>query len=437
MRTWPAGGDSRSPSSSRGLAAGVGLGLAAAYAYTAAKFRRGTAAGLHVTDAPAPGTAEFARLLEVATAAPVRAGNRVEVLRNGDQTFPSMLDAIASAQETIDFSTYIYWPGDITERFTDAFLERARAGVEVRMILDGYGSAKLDRDHVGRLRAGGVRVAFFRPPRWYTLHKMNNRMHRRLLVVDGRVGFAGGVGIADVWTGDAQDPEHWRETHIRLEGPAVRDVLGGLLESWTEQTGEVPAGGPRLADVPAFDDGAAVQATRSSPMTGDPPVAQLFHLAIAGARKRLWLTTAYFTAGRRFLDALCDASARGVDVRILVSGREVDKAVVRKTGQHSYGRLLESGVRIFEYDRAMLHAKTLVVDDAWANVGSSNFDHRSFALDAELNVSLHDAGLAAQLADHFLDDLEHADELDLRRWRARPLRTRALELAGEAARQSF
>lgn len=420
----------------RRAAAGAGLALGAAYGYTRARFRRTTSEGLALPEPPPTGSADFARLIEGVTATPVRRGNRVQILRNGDQTFPAMLEAIAAARETVDFSSYIYWPGAITEQFTEAFIERGRAGVEVRVIVDGYGSAKLDRDHVRRLRDSGVRVCFFRPPQWYTIPKANNRMHRRILIVDGRVGFAGGVGIADVWTGHAQDPEHWRETHARLEGPVVRDVLGGFLESWTEAAREVVAG-PRFPELAGVDDGVAAQVTRSSPLTGDSAVAQLFYLAIAGAQKRIWMTTAYLSPGRRFLDVLSAAAQRGVDVRVLVNGRAVDKEVVRKTGQHSYGQLLEAGVRIFEYDRTMLHAKTLVIDEEWANLGSSNFDHRSLALDAELNVTLYDRGLAAELAEHFLDDLDAADEIDLDRWRSRPLAQRAMELAGEVARQSF
>ncbi|HET7486726.1 MAG TPA: phospholipase D-like domain-containing protein [Acidimicrobiales bacterium] len=425
------------PSSRSVRAAAVGAGVAlATYGWTRARFRRETSEPLEVENPPPPGDAAFARLLEAVTGSPVRGGNRVTILRNGDETFAAMLDAIAAAEETIDFSSYIYWPGDVTERFTDAFCERARAGVAVRFVVDGYGSARLGRSHVHRLEEAGVKVSFFRPPQWHTIGRVNNRMHRRLLVVDGRVGFAGGVGIADVWTGNAEDPGHWRETHARIDGPAVRDILGGFLESWTEAAREVP--GP--AHVPGLaprEGGVDVQVTRSSPLTGDTAVAQLFLLAVTAAQKRVWLTTAYFSAGRRFQDALCAAARRGVDVRILVNGRQVDKEVVRKTGQRSYGPMLESGVRIFEYDRTMLHAKTLVVDDDVADLGSSNFDYRSFGLDAELNVTVHDRAVAAELASHFLDDLEHADEIDLARWRSRPLAHRTYERIGDLARQSF
>ena len=417
-------------------AIGAGLGMAGVYAYGAIKFRRTAAVGFDLSDPPPPGSIEFARVIEGLTGAPLRHGNRVKVLRNGAQTFPAMLEAISSAQETVDFSSYIYWPGEITTAFSEAFIERAEAGVEVNIVLDGYGSAKLDRAHVERLERAGANVSFFRPPSWYTLHKANNRMHRRLLIVDGKIAFAGGVGIADMWTGDAEDPDHWRETHLRVEGPAVRDILGGFLENWTEATQGILTGA-RYPDLSGFDDGVDVQVSRSTPTTGGTAVAELFYAAIAGARERVWLTTAYFSAGSAFMDLLCVAAGRGVDVRILVNGSKVDKEVVRQTAQRSYGRLLEAGVRIFEYERAMLHAKTLIVDQHWADLGSSNFDHRSFALDAELNVSFYDEGILSELERHFLDDLGASQEFDLERWRNRPLRKRVGEYLGELFRQSF
>ncbi len=418
-------------------AIGVSAGMAGVYAYGAVKFRRTAAVGFHLSDPPPPGSTEFAGVIEGLAGAPVRHGNRVKVLRNGCQMFPAMLEAISSATETIDFSSYIYWPGKITSEFTEAFIERAEAGVEVNIMLDGYGSAKVDRADVERLERAGANVSFFRPPSWYTIHKANNRMHRRLLIVDGRVAFAGGVGIADMWTGDAEDPDHWRETHVRLEGPAVRDILGGFLENWTEATQGILTGPPRYPDLPSFDDGIDVQVSRSTPTTGGTAVAELFYAAIAGARKRLWLTTAYFSAGAAFMDALCAAAERGVDVRILVNGSKVDKEVVRQTAQRSYQRLLEAGARIFEYERAMLHAKTLIVDDNWADLGSSNFDHRSFSLDSELNVSFYDEAVAAELERHFLEDLDVSEEFDLERWKQRSLGKRAGEYAGELFRQSF
>lgn len=413
----------------------VVAGLATAYAYGTAKYRRNARVRYDFRDPPPPGTCEFDRLVEGLTGAVRRPGNRVDVLRNGVRTFPAMLDAIASATATVDLSSYIYWPGAITDRFTRALAERAEAGVEVNVVLDGYGSAKVDRATLRTLRDAGATVAMFRPPRWHTLHKLNNRMHRRLLIVDGKVGFAGGVGIADVWTGDADDPEHWRETHMRVEGPAVRDIVGGFLDNWAEATGAVlgPAHFPKLA---GFDDAVDLHVVRSSAASGGTATSQLFHAAVTGAQERLWITTAYFAPGPAFVDALRDAAGRGVEVRILVNGPNVDKEVVRETGQRTYGALLEGDVRIFEYQPTMLHAKVMIAD-GWANIGSGNFEHRSFGLDDELIVAFSDSGCVGELAGQFLDDLAVSAEFDLARWHERSLGKRAREAAGDLLRQSF
>ena len=416
--------------------AGAGLALTYAYAYGTARYRRDARRGYELHDPPQPGTAAFARLVEGATGAPWRTGNRVTILRNGDRTFGSMLDAIAAAKSTIDLSSYIIWPGKITDRFTEAMCERAEAGVEVNVVVDAYGSAKwAGHATVTALEEAGATVMFFRPPTWYALDKLNNRMHRRLLIVDGTIGFAGGVGIADVWTGDAQDPEHWRETHLQVEGPAVRDILGGFMENWAEAA-HVVIDATHFPELETFDDGVGLQVVRSSPRSGGTSTSQLFYAAIAGAKERLWITTAYFTPDEAFLDLLCEAPARGVDVRILVNGRNVDKEVVREAGQRHYGRLLEAGVRISEYQQTMLHAKTMIVD-GWANIGSSNLDHRSLGLDDELMVAFSDRVLVEEIVQHFHDDLKVSEEFDIDRWRRRSLAKRARESAGDLFRQSF
>jgi cardiolipin synthase len=417
-------------------AAPVGAGIALTYAYGTARYRRNASTGYELDDPPRPGTPAFARLIEAATGAPWRTGNRVRVLRNGDGTFTAMLDAIGEAKSTIDLSSYIIWPGEITDRFTEALCERAEAGVEVNVVVDAYGSAKwAGHATVTALEEAGARVVFFRPPAWYAVDKLNNRMHRRLLIVDGRIGFAGGVGIADVWTGDAQDPGHWRETHIQVEGPAVRDILGGFMESWAEAA-NVVLDASHVPELEYFGDGVALQVIRSVPRSGGTATSQLCYSAITGAQERLWITTAYFAPDEAFLDLLCQAPARGVDVRILTNGPNVDKEVVRQTGQRQYGRLLEAGVRIFEYQQTMLHAKVMIAD-GWANIGSSNLEHRSLGLDDELIVACSDAGVVAELARQFHDDLTVSEEFDIDRWRRRSFGKRAKEVAGDLFRQSF
>jgi cardiolipin synthase A/B len=416
----------------------AGMVVAASGAFKVAKSRKTAARGFDVGDPPAPGSPEFGRLLESLAGSPVRQGNRVEVLRNGDQIFPPMIEAIKSAQHSIDFSTYIYWTGGpVITGFGDALVERASAGVQVSILLDTVGSfAKIDHQLVTRLRDAGAMAEWFRPPTWYTLDKTNNRLHRRLLIIDGHVGFTGGVGVGEEWTGDAQDPDHWRETHLRVEGPAVRDLLGGFQENWAETTQRILTGS-HLPDLSAFDDGIDVQVTRSSATKGSSDVEELFYCAIAGARKRLWLTTAFFVPPHAFVDALCAAAARGVDVQILVNGPHIDKEFVRRAAQRSYEQLLHGEVRIFEYQRTMLHAKTLTIDGAWASVGSNNFSNRSMALNSELAFSLSDKRVVAELEEHFRDDLQVSNEFDLNRWKTRPLRRRAAEQAISLIRDQF
>jgi cardiolipin synthase A/B len=414
-----------------------GLGLAAVYAFEAAQYRRTAAKGYRLQNPPTPGTADFTRLVEVLTVAPLRQGNRVTVLRNGREIFPAMLEAIQHANETVNFATYVYWTGSIAPQFAQALGERAAAGVEVNVLLDAVGAAKMDRGLVDQLERAGATVAWFRPPKWHTLHKLNNRTHRKILILDGKVGFTGGVGIAEEWTGNCEDSEHWRDTHVRMEGPIVRDLLSGFVDNWAEATGCMLSGRQHLPDVAGLDDGIQAQVTRSTAQKGSTDAEQLFYAAIACARERIWLTTAYFAPRQAFVDALCEAEGRGVDVRVLTNGPHTDQQVVRQAGRRCYEQLLGCGGRIFEYQRTMLHAKVLLVDSHWVTVGSVNFDNRSFALNDELNISFRDPGVVAELEKHFLADLEDARELNLAAWRARPLAMRARELASALVRREL
>jgi cardiolipin synthase len=311
------------------------------------------------------------------------------------------------------------------------------AGVRVNVLLDAVGAARMDHELVTRMERAGVVVAWFRPPRWYTLHKLNNRSHRKILVVDGRVGFTGGVGIAEEWTGDCQDPGHWRDTHVRVEGPAVRDLLGGFLDNWAEATGTILSGADHLPVLEPFDDGVPAQVTRSSAEKGSTDAEHLFYTAIACARRRLWVTSAYFAPRSAFVRALCAAVERGVDVRVLVNGPHTDKELVRRAGHRAYEELLACGGRIYEYRRTLLHAKVMTVDGVWATVGSINFDNRSFALNDELNLSTTDPATVALLEDHFRDDLESAEQLRHDTWKARPVAARAVEYASAALRREL
>jgi len=415
---------------------GLSGAVAAAYVFEALQYKRTSAIGFELQGAPSVDDPAFCRLLESLAGAPVREGNKIDVLRNGDEIFPAMIEAIQSAQRTIDFATFVYWRGDIAPEFADALGERARAGVEVNVLLDAMGAAKMDRTLVNRLREAGAQVEWFRPPHWYTLHKLNNRTHRKILVVDGRVGFTGGVGIAEEWTGNCETPEHWRDTHLRLVGPSVRDLVGGFQENWAEATRCILLDG-HLGETPSFSDGARAQVLRSSAGKGNTNAEGLYYAAIKCARRRLWITTAYFAPRRAFILALLDAAKRGVDVRVLVNGAHIDKEPVRQAGRSAYDELLEGGVKIFEYQRTMLHAKTLVVDGTWATVGSINFDNRSFTLNDELNLSVWDEPTARKLEEHFKIDLEDAQLLTLDEWRSRPFTSIARERGSALLRREL
>jgi cardiolipin synthase len=418
-----------------GLVAGGGA-VAAAYVFEALQYKRTSAIGFQLQDAPSVDDPAFCRLLESLAGAPVRDGNKIDVLHNGHEIFPAMLDAIRSAERTIDFATFVYWRGDIAPEFADALAERASAGVEVNVLLDAMGAAKMERSLIEKLRGAGAEVQWFRPPHWYSIHKVNNRTHRKILVVDGRIGFTGGVGIADEWTGNCETPDHWRDTHLRLEGPLVRDLVGGFQENWAEATRCILLDG-HLGETANFPDGARGQVLRSSAGKGSTDAEELFYAAIVCARRTLWITTAYFAPRRAFIHALTDAAQRGVDVRVLVNGPHVDKEAVRQAGRSSYDALLEGGVKIFEYQRTMLHAKTLVVDGTWSTVGSINFDNRSFSLNDELNLSVWDEPMARKLEEHFKIDLEDAHELSLDAWRARPPTAIAKERASALLRREL
>ena len=417
------------------LASGGAAGLGA-YVAKGLQYRREARQSFRLDEAPVPGTTAFTRLVEAWCGGPARPGHRVDVLRNGVEIFPSMLEAIAGATRTIDFSTYIFWKGETASRFAEAFIGRARAGVEVNVLVDSWGSAPMDRALVARMEHAGVNFVWFRPPSWYTTEKLNNRSHRRIMVVDGALGFTGGMGVADEWGGDAEGPADWRETHLRIEGPAVRDLVGAFADAWTEATGQVLAGA-HLPELEAFDAGIEVQVSKSAASQGRAAAEALFFAAIAGARERLWFTTAYFAPRQALVEELVAAARRGVDLRIVVNGPHIDKQVVRRSGQRSYGPLLEAGVRLFEYQRTMMHAKVVVADGGWANVGTANFDNRSLALQDEMNCSMVDGGVVAELEKHFLDDFDDSEEIDLSAWHRRPLRSRAYELVGGAVRHSL
>jgi cardiolipin synthase len=417
--------------------AGVGGAGLAWYAADSLRHRREGRRGYTLVGDLDPSGPEFLRAAEALTGAPISWGSDVQLLINGDRIFPCFLETIRNAERTICLTTYVYWRGEIAHQVADALCERAAAGVQVRVIIDAMGGVQLEREVFRRMLDGGVQVVRFRPPKPYAFKRLENRTHRKLLIADGRFGMTGGVGIAEEWTGDAHDPDHWRDTHVRVRGPVVRGLFGAFADNWLEATGEVLAGEEHLPELDEQDDGGPMMVVRSSAGVGDTNAEALYYLAIAAARSRLDLTAAYFVPRPAFTEALCDAAGRGVRVRVLVPGPHIDKAPVRIAGRASYDQLVDCGVEVHEYQPTMLHAKTMVVDGAWSSVGSVNFDNRSFQLHDEATLCVQSEAFARELTEQFERDLEVSERIEPGRWNRRGPAQRAGEAALKLARREL
>jgi len=353
-------------------------------------------------------------------------GNQYQVLTNGDQIFPAMLAAVTNATRRISFESYIYNKGSVGEQFTQAFEAAARRGVQVNLVIDAMGSNKIPKEWVQRLKSAGVRVGEFGQPRWYTLEELNYRTHRKILVVDGTVGFTGGVGLDDQWLGNAEDEEHWRDTMVRFEGPVVRFMEGAFNENFIETHGPVaPAVDPPQPIPPVPLDSAMV--LRSSPTGGSNDLKRLYLLTIGAARRTLDICSPYFVTDESSEWSLAEARRRGVRIRILVEGDLTDAKPVKYASRARYQRFLEQGIEIYEYQPTMMHTKTMVADGAWSMVGSANFDNRSLELNDEMNVAVSDRALATRLLQDFEQDLKSARRLDLAEWHRRSLLEKARE----------
>jgi cardiolipin synthase len=377
------------------------------------------------------GDASFFRTIEAHTGAPIVAGNNIEVLLNGDQTFPRMLRDIKSAKSTITFAQYLYEDGPIAQELAQAFAERCRVGVKANILLDRHGSGRVPAEIIRRLKDAGCNVEYFRQIEadgiifpWRLL-RYNYRSHRRVLVVDGRIGYTGGYGVSEAWTGNGRTPEHWRDTNARIEGPVVSFLQTAFAESWLETTG-IAIGGddyfPRLDHAGKM----RAQVVKSSPLGGSFQNYMLFLLSINSAKKSILITNPYFIPDEVLTEALVNAAARGVRVAILTPGT-IDNRFTYTASRSHYGPLLVGGVEVFEYKAALMHAKTIVVDGAWATIGSTNIDNRSFALNQEINLTVHDIGVARHLEEIFRDDLKYSEPVTYEQWRSRGMFERLFE----------
>ncbi len=377
----------------------------------------------------------FLQTMHALTGAPMSAGNHVTILKNGVQIFPSMLSAIKAAKRTINLEFYIYWDGGIGRLFAEALAERARAGVQVKVILDAVGSSQMSGGLIEFMARNGIDLEWYHPLRWYTISRVNHRTHRKLLIVDGEIGFSGGVGIADTWLGDADSKDHWRETVIRVEGPVVTQMQFAFMDNWVKSRGELLTGLSYFPQVPPRGNH-VTQVIKSSPSEGSSTVKLLYIISIVSATRSIYINNAYFLPDPDTTRALEGAVRRGVDVRVIVPGELSDVPIARQASRLHYEFLLRRGLRIFEYQPTMMHAKTMVVDGIWTTIGSSNFDDRSFRLNDEVNVNVYDEAIASQIEQMFLEDASRAIEITPRKWLRRPFFDRFKEgFAGVFKRQ--
>jgi cardiolipin synthase len=354
-------------------------------------------------------------------------GNSAQALENGDEIFPSMLAAIGAAKRTITFETYIYWSGTVGEQFAEALIERARAGVRIHIMLDWVGCGKMSPDLVTRMKQGGIEVKRYHALRWYSLGKLNNRTHRKVLTVDGTVGFTGGVGIADEWAGHAQDPEHWRDMHFRVSGPVVAQLQAAFLDNWIKTTGDVLHGDdyfPALTEVGSQQ----MQMFISSPKGGSDSMRLMYLTAITAAERSIDIEAAYFIPDPLMIRELVGARERGVRIRVLLPGKHIDSETARIASKRGWGPLLRSGAEIHVYQPTMLHCKMLIFDEYVVSVGSTNFDMRSFELNDEASLNVYDSQFARQMTDVFERDLKSSTPYTYEHWRSRGWREKTAEI---------
>jgi cardiolipin synthase len=380
-------------------------------------------------------TARLRRTLEGLIGVPATEGNQIDVLRNGDQVFPAMLDAITRSRYTVDLLTFIYWSGEIGRRFADALTERANAGVRIRVLLDAVGAHDIDPALVDEMTAAGCDVRWFRPVDKGALGEINHRTHRKVLICDEQTSFTGGVGIADVWQGDARDETEWRDTHFRVVGPVTDGLRAAFVDNWAETEGDVfDPSIDRFPDQPQ-NGHSTVQCVRGAAETGWSDISTLFRVLVQSSQRCIRMTTAYFNPDDFLLELLCATAGRGVDIEILLPGPNADKRLAQLASEATYATLIDAGVKIFNFQPTMLHAKVMTVDGIVANIGSANVNNRSTQYDEEVNLVVFDERLVAELDGDFDNDLRRSVAIDLSRWRNRGVVQRVAERAVGAVKK--
>lgn len=383
---------------------------------------------------------QYKNVLENTLGIPFTKNNSVEVLVNGNEIFPAMLDAIEKAERQIDFLTFVYWSGDIAVKFAKTLAKKAEEGVKVRVILDSYGAKFMPDELPGLMETHGVELKWFRPLVRWKVWNTDNRTHRKVLICDKEVAFTGGVGIAEEWEGDARDPSEWRETHFKIKGEAVSGLQAAFMENWIETIGFLPIDPDWENDHVDGNDkvgSSFIQCLRTSASVRWSDIIMLYQTLIRIAQKNIHITTAYFNPNNNIIKLLIEAVDRGVDVNILMPGKYTDKGIARLAGEDSFEILLDGGVKLWYYQKTMLHSKVITVDEKVSCIGSANFNHRSMLKDDEVNMVIIDEDLASTLNSHFQDDLKESEQVDEDRWNGRSQWRKSLEKLTNVVKQQI
>jgi cardiolipin synthase A/B len=370
----------------------------------------------------------FCYMMELLTDTVLKPGHTVELTTCGDETYPRLWKDLAAAERSIALQMYYCKPGKVADRMREILTERARAGVKVLFLHDAFGSSDLPKEYFDSLEAAGVECATFRPVRWYDLHKANARSHIRVVVIDGKLGWTGGFGLDDKWLGDGRSKEHWRDTNVRFTGPAVHQHMATFADGWAEATGILLTDDTFFPkEEPPAEGGAVAGSHHAAPTVGSTLAERFLALTIAGARRRLYISNSYFVPDDDFRHLLTEAAKRGADVRILTTSGSTDVKTTWRAGRATYDELLSAGVRVFEYQPVMMHAKTITADGCWSSIGTMNFDNRSLAFNDETNLLVFDETVAKRLEDAFHEDMKYSREIVLDEWRRRPWTQRVAE----------
>lgn len=357
---------------------------------------------------------------------PLVPGNKIEHLENGTKIFASMLEAMEGAKKTITFETFIYWEGEIGKKFSNVLSEKARSGVKVHMMLDWIGSRTMDENYLTEMEAAGVEIEIYHPIRWYNLTRLNNRTHRKILVIDGKIGFTGGVGIADEWDGNGEDKNHWRDSHFKVEGPVVAQLQAAFMDNWNATNSKVLHGEDYFPDLTRQGDSWA-QVFKSSPEEGSSSVRLMYLYSIVHARESIKIANAYFVPDSHIRKLLIEAAARGVKIEVVVPGDKIDTEITRKASMITWGEMILAGIKIYQYEPTMYHCKYMIVDDLWVSVGSTNMDNRSFRLNDESNLNIIDKKWAMEMAATFEKDKSKSHLMTYQEWEDRPYLSMVIE----------